>query len=144
MNAMGDEESAKAACDKIDEDNLDEIHDECVGRKPGKARLNCLNDGSDRLLGPLVDFLLVATTLTQSSATLALLGPTVGAFVQTQTRMVIFTYVLYFYDSLGKPIAKFAMTDEDHVGLGKAAKEAKKSEKAEWAADQTPGKVKKA
>lgn len=88
--------------------------------------------------------LLVATTLTQSSATLALLGPTVGAFVQTQTRMVIFTYVLYFYDSLGKPIAKFAMTDEDHVGLGKAAKEAKKSEKAEWAADQTPGKVKKA
>jgi hypothetical protein len=88
--------------------------------------------------------LLVATTLTQSSATLALLGPTVGAFVQTQTRTVIFTYVLYFYDSLGKPIAKFAMTDEDHVGLGKAAKEAKKSEKAEWAADQTPGKVKKA
>ena len=67
-----------------------------------------------------------------------------GSAQQTQTRMVIFTYVLYFYDSLGKPIAKFAMTDEDHVGLGKAAKEAKKSEKAEWAADQTPGKVKKA
>jgi hypothetical protein len=95
--------------------------------------------------------LLVAVVVTQSDATLALLGPTLGPFAQTQTRMVIFTYVLYFYDSLGEPIAKFAMTDEDHVAFGSAAKAARKSEKAEWAADKirrlksfTPGKAKTA